>query len=468
MSILKVAIILCCASAPLHAQEWIKQERIDVRPDGQPSTATSKSVLGASISDDGRWVIFDTVMDDLVAGDTNTDYDVFARDRSTQTTLRLSMRPDGTEIPWGDAMYSAASGDGRFITFNSEYNQLVAGDTNSKSDVFLLDRDADGNGVFDETGTTTLRRVSTTATGGQLWAGADKYGAGVSDDGQNVAFATLSSLTPADNNSYLDVYVRDFTQQTTPIMSLTDTGLAGSRSSPGFFSRPLRMSNDGRHVAFHSSARNLVPGDTNTHDDVFVHDRDSDANGIFDESGSTSIRRASLAPDGSQFSGDISEFDLDATGHWVAFGAMDNGTDNNPNAGDIYLSQLSSGTVTRINFDKDAWKKGNGSCCGNQFPLLSRDAGVVLFRSSQLYSLPGGVTGSPSDVFSWTRGGGLTRITDFVPPTAAAEGKAARPIALSSNGKYALISTNAGSALESSIYFYSRNGVFAGGFEAVE
>ena len=147
---------------------------------------------------------------------------------------------------------------------------------------------------------------------------------------------------------------------------------------------------------------------------------------------------------------------------------MDNGTDNNPNAGDIYLSQLSSGTVTRINFDKDAWKKGNGSCCGNQFPLLSRDAGVVLFRSSQLYSLPGGVTGSPSDVFSWTRGGGLTRITDFVPPTAAAEGKAARPIALSSNGKYALISTNAGSALESSIYFYSRNGVFAGGFEAVE
>ena len=113
MSILRVAIILCCASAPLHAQEWIKQERIDVRPDGQPSTATSKSVLGASISDDGRWVIFDTVMDDLVAGDTNTDYDVFARDRSTQTTLRLSLRPDQTEIPWGDAMYSAASGDGR-------------------------------------------------------------------------------------------------------------------------------------------------------------------------------------------------------------------------------------------------------------------------------------------------------------------------------------------------------------------
>ena len=171
MSIPTLAVVLLCASAsasasgPPQVEEWIIQERIDVRPDGQASI--SSHPLGfASISDDGRWVIFESRKDDLVADDTNGFNDVFVRDRVTQTTRRLSLLANGSQAAYGGGQ-PHASRDGRFVSFHSAAG-LVAEDTNSKTDVYLLDRDADGNGVFDEIGATTLRRISVDAAGNKI------------------------------------------------------------------------------------------------------------------------------------------------------------------------------------------------------------------------------------------------------------------------------------------------------------
>jgi hypothetical protein len=96
-----------------------------------------------SISADGRFVAFNSVADNLVPGDTNTLTDVFLHDRLTGTTERISLATDGAQ----GNLYSFApsvSADGRWTGFYSEASNLVAGDTNGSDDVFIRDRDATG------------------------------------------------------------------------------------------------------------------------------------------------------------------------------------------------------------------------------------------------------------------------------------------------------------------------------------
>lgn len=457
MSTLKIAFALLCVSAPLQAQAWIIEDRIDVRPDGSASTATPG--LGeASISDDGRWVIFESQKSDLVAGDTNGTSDVFIRDRTTQTTRRISVLGDGSQAALGGGQPDA-SRDGRFVSFYSSA-ALVPEDTNSRTDIYLLDRDANGNGVFDEPGFTSLQRVSVNPAGGQVSENIKFARSAVSNDGMNVAFATAAPLVAGDNNGKSDVYVRDLAADNTLIMSTNDAGTVGNLESPDFFTNPLRISSGGRYVAFSSFATTLVPGDTNNATDVFVRDRDSDGNGIFDELGGTTIRRASVKPGGGQTNTNVRQFDLDASGQWVAFSYFST-DDNNPGA-DIYLSSQLDGSVKRIDFNAAAWTKGGGNCCGNQYPLLSEGAGVVVFESNQNY----GGTVTIADVFSWTQDAGLTNITNFPAPGSGSGEKAARPIALSANGKHVVIQTASGTT--NNTYVYRRNTIFTGSFEAVE
>lgn len=448
MSILKIAVVLLCVSAPLHAQEWIIEDRVDVQPDGTASTAPYG--LGqASISDDGRWVIFESAKSDLVAGDTNGATDVFIRDRTTHTTRRISVLADGSQVSVG-AGQPNASRDGRFVSFYSGA-ALLAEDTNGVADIYLLDRDSNGNGIFDEPGFTTLRRISVGPNGAQSAHNAGGARSAVSDDGSSVAFATLAPLVAADNNNKSDVYVRDLAAENTLIMSTSDGGTVGNFESPDFFDDPVRISDNGRHVAFSSRATNLVPGDTNSYIDVFVRDRDSDGNGIFDEPGNTTIRRASLEPGGGQVGMNVRQFDLDPSGQWVAFSYFTSGG-NNPNGADIYLSEHATGSVTPIDFNASYWANPGAMCCGNQYPLLSEDAGVVVFKSSQSYPKQGGGTITNADVFSWTRDDGLTNITHFPPPGSGGASMAAGPIALSANGKYLVIQTVSGSTYSTFVY----------------
>lgn len=455
---------------PLMAQDWQQRERIDVRPDGQPSAdAVSASVV--SISDDGRWVVFASDQTDLVAGDTNGVTDVFVRDRKTSTTRRLSLRPDGSQAS-GSSYLPHASSDGRFVSFASGDRELVPGDNNYKADVFLLDRDADANGVFDEAGGTSLTRISVDNSGNELYPGVENVRSAVSDDGKHVAFATIALIDPADNNGKSDVYLRDRPQGWTPAMSVSSAGVIGDNRSPNFFTPPIRISGDGRFVAFSSDATNLVAGDSNYKTDIFVHDRDSDGNGVFDEPGTTITLRANVGPGGSQIASPypFAQFDMDDAGRWLAFSSYEDpvGNDPNPSGGDIYLHRLADGTIRRIDMTASQWTKGSNSCCGNELPLLAHDASVLIFRSSQLYSFSPGSTTSRSDVFEWSRGGGLARITDYPTPTSASDGYSATPLALSSSGAWAVIgigSAGAAYAHEEGIHVYARNTIFRSGFE---
>ena len=126
------------------------------------------------------------------------------------------------------------------------------------------------------------------ATGDILLVSADAQGSkgppwsschpSISADGRYVAFhANSSNLVPGDTNGWrdlmlqvrgYDVFVHDRQTGTTERVSVATDGSQGDLDS-----RDPTISADGRCVAFRSDASNLVPGDTNTSEDIFVHDR---------------------------------------------------------------------------------------------------------------------------------------------------------------------------------------------------
>src|SRR5438552_4844963 len=223
-------------------------------------TEANGASLRSAISAAGRFVAFDSAATDLVAADTNGVSDVFVHDRQTGATERVSVacggaQGDGSSGLIGFAFPPALSADGRFIAFISSATSLVAGDTNGATDVFVHDR---------QTGTT--ERVSV-ASGGTQSNGAS-LGSALSADGRLVAFQSdATNLVVGDTNGTTDVFVRGRQTGTTARVSVASDGTQANDVS-GY----PALSADGRFVAFHSKATNLVAGDANGANDVFVHD----------------------------------------------------------------------------------------------------------------------------------------------------------------------------------------------------
>ncbi|MEZ5924257.1 MAG: hypothetical protein R3D57_07710 [Hyphomicrobiaceae bacterium] len=110
---------------------------VDTAADGTPAGGGSGS-HSASISADGRFIAFTSAADNLVAGDTNSVEDVFVKDMDTGKIIRVSVAENGAEGN-GSSYRATISEDGRYVAFSSGASNLVAGDTNGVTDVFLVD-----------------------------------------------------------------------------------------------------------------------------------------------------------------------------------------------------------------------------------------------------------------------------------------------------------------------------------------
>ena len=110
-----------------------KIERVSTSSSGEQADSGSEY---ASVSADGRFVVFESGATNLVSGDTNGKGDIFVRDRRTGTTERASVTASGGEAN-GHSSFSSISADGRFVAFESEATNLVPGDTNRAWDVFI-------------------------------------------------------------------------------------------------------------------------------------------------------------------------------------------------------------------------------------------------------------------------------------------------------------------------------------------
>src|SRR3990172_5886825 len=176
------------------------------------------------------------------------------------TTERASVSTAGVQ---GDALsgYPAISADGTIVAFRASASNLVPSDTNGADDVFVRDRQAGAT-----------ERVSVSSAGGQ-GSGGHSYEPSVSDDGRYVAFRShATNLVAGDTNGTDDVFVRDRQTGVTVRVSVDSSGVQGNGGS-----YEPSVSGDGRYVAFRSVASNLVPGDDNAVQDIFVHDRQTGA-----------------------------------------------------------------------------------------------------------------------------------------------------------------------------------------------
>jgi Tol biopolymer transport system component len=225
-------------------------------------SAVQGPVWEVAVSADTRYVSFTSSAPDLVADDTNGVADIFVLDRQSGITQRVSVSSGATQATEGSGEGSM-SANGRYVAFVSGASDLVPGDTNDHIDVFVRDL---------LTGHTT--RVSVASDGSQVFA--DSIHPSISANGQVVAFeSAAANLVAGDTNDAKDVFVHVQLTGDTRRVSVDSNGNQVYQPSVLDYYSDLgsRLSADGRYVVFQSSARHLVPGDTNGVMDAFVHDR---------------------------------------------------------------------------------------------------------------------------------------------------------------------------------------------------
>jgi hypothetical protein len=205
-----------------------------------------------------RWTVFESSASNLVIDDTNNASDIFVTDGTTVT--RLSVSATGTEgSNFTNSYDPTICASGRKVVFTTE-NEWDVTDANGAEDVYVVDRDADEDGIFDEfielgSVTTSLVSQSYNADTGEYdisYLGANS--GVISDDCSKVAFVTDMDFTMDDLNFGPDVYVRDLAAEMTPLTWATQyatNGAAGGGYLPA-------ISADGSKVVVATESTDLV------------------------------------------------------------------------------------------------------------------------------------------------------------------------------------------------------------------
>jgi len=400
----------------------------------QSTSRVSLNSLGAqgdldstysSLSADGRYVAFASYATNQVSGDTNGRGDIFVRDLQTGQTTRVSVDSAGVQ---GNlhSNFPHISADGRFVAFGSAASNLVPGDSNDTEDVFVHDRQTgqtsrvsvdssgaqangfnieahmssdgrfvafaslatnlvlnDTNGILDvfvhDRQTGQTRRVSVASTGTE--ADWDCNLPSISDDGRIVAFySSATNLTTGDGNLAFDVFVHDIQTGQTSRVSVDSAGTEGADNS--FYPG---MSPDGRFVTFYSHADNLVPGDTNLVADVFLHDRLTGA-----------TERVSLDSSGIQGNETSELSSVSADGRYVAFASYATNLVEGDTNGwkDVFLRDRQTGETTLLNVTSAGVQGRHGGFS----PSITPDGRWVVYWSPSHNLVPGD-TNTAHDVF---------------------------------------------------------------------
>ena len=313
--------------------------------------------VDASVTADGRFVTFASNASNLVSNDGNGLADVFVRDLLENTTTLISVNSAGNDSGDSTSFGPAISADGAFIAFQSDASDLVDGDVNGVSDVFVRNL---------QTNETTLVSVSNS---GSVAGDNSSVLASISGDGRFVAFTSdASNLVSNDSNGLADVFVRDLQENTTTLVSADSSGNASGDGD----SMAASISDDGQFIAFQSVATNLTSNDTNGTSDVFLRDLSNgttilvSVNVSGNASGNDASMSAAISADGgsvafSSLATDLVSVALDTNG-----------------AFDVFIRDVQSGTTSLVSIDQAGAESGDAV---SSFPSLSGDGQLVAFTS---------------------------------------------------------------------------------------
>ena len=301
------------------------------------------------VSADGRYVVFASAADNLVDGDTNGKSDIFLRDLVTGSISIVSVAQDGT-LGNSDSVEPRITDDGRYVVFASIASNLVAGDDNLRSDVFRKDL-ISGEVVL----------VSKDSLG--VLGNGKSSQPSISSDGQVVAFQSTATNFSEGDNGVTDVFVKNLSDN-----SIVRFG--GDRLELTGFSALPTISGDGQSVAFVSRADSIVPGFDNDLNDVFVG---TVADGTV-EIISTDVNGAI----GDGYSGSPSISD---DGRYVVFDSRaENLADNDAFGSDVFLKDRLTGELTVLSPVKQT-DQGPVTQVSGQ-PVISGDGRWVAMTSS--------------------------------------------------------------------------------------
>lgn len=336
---------------------------VSLNTKGEPGAGHSQS---PALSADARLVVFESTAPDLVAGDVNQESDVFVHDRATGVTKLVSVGLGGAPAN-GLSAQAAISGNGRYVAFASNATNLVSVDPSPWADLFVHDL---------VTGITVPVSIGFS---GQAPNGSSGFPV-LSDDGRFVAFQSFANnLDPNDGDAWDDVFVRDLATGKTTLASVNSSGVKGD-----FASRQPSLSADGRRIGFLSLATNLDPRDANTAQNAYWRDLvngttelvDLDSNGVLANEPSTTIALSS--------DGQYALFSSEATNLWPL---------DTDSVLDAFVRDLDAGTTQLVSLKTD----------GSQASKWCGGASISAFGRAVTLTSPGQLvpdkTNSLTDVF---------------------------------------------------------------------
>ncbi|HEX8916514.1 MAG TPA: hypothetical protein VF796_29450, partial [Humisphaera sp.] len=324
---------------------------VSVGLNGAPADGASSQ---ASVSGDGRYVVFASLATNLVAGDTNGVQDIFLRDRQTGTTVLVSKGIGGAAAN-GASTQPVISQDGAYVAFASKASNLVAGDDKGFQDVFRYN-----------VSTGTIELVSATNTAGTTFGNGGSSEPTISGNGQFVSFTSFApNLGGVDGNAENDIYVRNMSTGQNKLVSVNTGGVSAANA----LSFDSWISEDGRYITFRSDASNLIAGDTNANRDTFLRDT---------QTNTTILISANLA--GAPANSGSESNAVSGNGRFVVFQSRATDLVNNDGNGttDVFLRDTQTNTTSLLSINRF----GNNSAGGfSEFPAISQDGSWATFSS---------------------------------------------------------------------------------------
>ena len=310
-----------------------------------------------SVSDDGRYVVFQSDATDVVPNDTNNATDIYLYDRKLQITRRISIAINGAQAN-GPSYSGQISQDGKYAVFQSYATNLVPKDTNTHTDIFVVALQTTSRAKIG-----TIQRVSVSSAGAE--ANAASYDPTINSDGSVVAFA--SAATNLDGQTTWGcVYTHDLISGKTSLISKYSNGVSASAS---FLPS---ISSTGRYVVFQSGSA-ILAKDTNNQDDLYRFDR---------QLGTMTL--CSLSSTGVQGSRptetDFGRRHITADGRFVTFTSASPEFDptKQNNTWDGYLRDVTLNVTKRVSAAPSGYETGGGS---SLHPSMSADGRYVVYSS---------------------------------------------------------------------------------------